>query len=803
MKNVLFTIILSFIVYSLFADSPDKKGVIKGVIRDSITRQPVEFATVAVYKSNDQTLIDGAITGETGDFKITKLENGNYDLEITFIGYKTKRLKNVYINGNNTLELNDVFISMTAENLKEVEITAGVPSIEYQIDKKVIHVDKQIAATAGTAVDILETVPSVSVDVEGNVTLRGSSGFSVFIDGKPSILEPNEVLQQIPASAIADIEIITNPSAKYDPDGTAGIINIIMKKIKLEGFNGIVDANVGRYGTFGGDFLLNYRKNAVNIYLGADYNKRVDPGMTEYERITIDTAARDTTTTVAKGDFESIRLSWQVRGGIEIDAGDNDYFNIGIRYGHRERTGTTTRNYDEWVTPGDFHHPYISNETSERGGDFYSATLDYRHTFKKQGHNLSAQFIYDHRDSREMNTNELQQMTYTIQSAQKSTEEGPAERFRIKADYTLPIGENDKFEAGYQSRLSKSEDANNLYNYDVDTDEFVLIPEYSNTTSYDHNIHAVYAMYAGEVKSFGYQLGLRGEYTYRFMELIKTGETYTLDRMDYFPTVHLSYNFPKDHMLMTSYTRRIDRPRGWYLEPFITVQDAYNLSQGNPELLPEYIDSYELNYQKRFNRDFISFETYYRVTHNKIERVSSVYEENILLHTYENVGKDYSLGGELMIGVDIFKWWHADIMGNLYYYQIKGEIYNESFDNTSLNWGSRFNNSFKVAEFTHIQLTGNYVSPSVSAQGKRYGYYMVNAAVKQEFFKRKLSLTLSARDLFGTAVFESIDEGPYFSNYFYAKRNAPMVSLSVSFKINNYKIKRNPTSEGFDTDEEF
>jgi len=784
------------------ADNADKKGVIKGVIRDSITSQPIEFATVAVYTSNDQSLIDGAITGEMGDFRIAKLEDGNYDLEITFIGYKTKRLKNIFINGGDTRDLNDVFISMTAENLKEVEITAGVPSIEYQIDRKVIHVDKQITATAGTAVDILESVPSVSVDVEGNVTLRGSSGFSVFIDGKPSILDPNDVLQQIPASAIADIEIITNPSAKYDPDGTAGIINIIMKKIKLEGFNGIVDADVGMYGTFGGDFLLNYRKNAVNIYLGADYNKRVNPGISEYQRTTIDTLSNDTTITAAEGDFESIRLSWQARGGIEIDAGDNDYFNIGFRYGHRERTGTTTRNYDEWIAPGGVHNPYISDENEERGGYFYSTTLDYRHSFRKEGHNLSAQFIYDNRESNEMSLNWLYTSIDTT-SAQKSTEEGPAERFRVKADYTLPIGENDKFEAGFQSRISKSEDQTNLFNYDIDTKEFVLVPEYSNTTKYDHDIYAGYAMYAGEVKNFGYQLGLRGEYTYRYMELIGADTTYTLDRMDYFPTIHMSYNFPKDNMLMASYARRIERPRGYYLEPFITVQDAYNLRQGNPELLPEYIDSYELNYQKRFNKDFISFETYYRVTHNKIERVSSVYTENVLLHTYENVGEDYSLGGELMIGVDFFKWWHADIMGNLYYYQVKGKLYGESFDNTSLNWGSRFNNSFKVAEFTNIQLTGNYISPSVSAQGKRYGYYVVNAAVKQEFFKRKISLTLQARDLFGTAVFESINEGPDFSNYFYAKRNAPLVSFSVSFKINNYKIKRNPTSEGFDTEEEF
>jgi len=802
MRNVFLALALILLNLILFADNPEKKGVIKGTIRDSITDNPIEFATVVVYKTLDQSLVDGAITGETGAFRIPKLEDGSYYIEITFIGYKTKRIDNISISREEPLkDLNEIHISMTAENLKEIEITAGVPSIEYQIDRKVIHVDKQIAATAGTAVDILESVPSVSVDIEGNVTLRGSSSFSVFIDGKPSVLDANDLLQQIPASAISDIEIITNPSAKYDPDGTAGIINIIMKKIRLEGFNGIMNANVGTFGRYGGDFLFNYRKNAFNIYLGADYNKRVNPGFSEYERDTYD---NDTAfKTIANGDFESIRISWQVRTGIEFDITKNDFVNIGFRYGHRERTGTTDRDYDEWKEPGDIHNPYISNESEDKGGDFYSTTLDYRHTFKKDGHNISAQFIYDDRESKEKSENWLFNTDHSVSSAQQSTEEGPAQRIRIKADYTLPIGENDKFEAGYQNRIAKADDENKLYNWDIDKNEFVEIPEYSNLTKYERNIHAVYAMYSGKVKGFGYQAGLRGEYTYRNIKPDNNDTAFTIDRFDFFPTIHLSYEFPKNNSLMASYARRIDRPRGWYLEPFITVQDAFNFSVGNPDLLPEDIDSYELNYQKRFTKDFISLEGYYRVTHNKIERVSSVYQDNIMLHTYQNVGKDYSLGGELMISVDFFKWWHADIMGNLYYYQVKGILYDEPFDNTSVNWGSRFNNTFIVAEFTKIQLIGNYVSPSVSAQGKRYGYYVVNAAVKQDFFQRKLSLTLQGRDLFGTAKFESLNEGPDFQNYFYAERKTPMIILSASFKINNYKIKRAPSSQSFDTDEDF
>ena len=800
MRNF-FIILILLISTVAYAESPEHKGVIKGVVLDSITGRPVEFATIAVYKSDDQSLVDGAITGETGMFKIHKLAPGVYDLKITFIGYNTKEIKNIRIDGKkNVVDLAQIQLGIAAENLQEVEIIDGTPSVEYQIDKKVIHVDKQITATAGTAVDVLESVPSVNVDAEGNITLRGSSGFMLYIDGKPSILDPGDALQQIPASAIADIEIITNPSAKYDPDGTAGIINIKMKKIKLEGFNGIVNASVGTYGRYGGDFLFNYRKNAFNVYLGADYNKRVNPGYSNYDR---ETVHNDTTFhTEAKGDFESVRISWGVRGGIEISPTKKDFISLSGRVGHHERTGTSGRDLDEWIEPGDIHNPYISNENSVRTADYYSATVDYSHSFQKDGHKLSAQFIYDHRQSDEINTNELLETDQSVRSRQTSLEEGPADRFRIKMDYTLPIGESDKFEAGYQSRIVGAQDINKLYVYDHAVGDTVYVPEYSYVTDYQHDIHALYTLYAGKVKSFGYQLGLRGEYTYRNISQAKVDTAFVLDRIDFFPTVHLSYEFPKEHSLMASYTRRIQRPRGWYLEPFITVQDAYNLSRGNPDLLPEYIDSYEMGYQKRFKKDFISLDAYYHVTHNKIERVDSVYQDNILLHTYENVGQDYSLGAEMMVSVDLFKWWHADITGSVYNYRVKGTLYEDDFDNSSVNWRGRINTTFYIAEFTKFQLTGSYSSPSVTAQGKRYGYYMINAALKQDFFQRKLSLTLQGRDLFGTAKYESLKEGPDFSNYFYASLKSPMVTLTVSFKINNYKVKKLSTSESYDTDED-
>lgn len=779
------------------------KGTISASVIDSLSRDPVEYATVALYQYNSHELINGLITDLTGSFKFRGLAQGSYDLEISFIGYKNLMIRNIELTTDqNHLDLGQLKLQRTALNLNEVEIVGGTPAVEYQIDRKVIHVDKQITAISGTAVDILESVPSVSVDLEGNISLRGSSGFTVLIDGKPSVMDPTDILNQIPASSIADIEIITNPSAKFDPDGTAGIINIKMKKIKLEGFNGIFNANAGRFDTYGGDFLLNYKKEKFNLYFGADYNKRSHPGTKTNKRTTFG----DSTLfhTVSIGDLDRSRTNWNIRTGIELNLTDNDYANIGFNYGNRSHVGNSTSAYDKWEEPGNIHDKYTSIENGTRGGDNYSINLDYRHQFGHPEHELAFQVILDGREGDESSLNQLIDTTGAIISGQKSTENGPMNRLRIKMDYTRPILENNKLEAGYQSIISRAKDENTVNNYNLISGDYDLVPEFSHTTLYSDDVHAVYATFSGEAKKFGYMVGLRGEYTNRYMELQDENTDFTLNRFDYFPSLHVSYQLPHDHQIMSSYSRRIERPRGYFLEPFITVVDAYNVRQGNPDLLPEYIDSYDLSYQKKLNRNFVSLEAYYRVTHNKIERVSSVYQDTVMMQTFENVGTDYSLGLEAMLSMDVVKWWKMELMGNLFDYKIEGTLYDEPFSRTSLNWGSRFNNTFFAGEYTKIQLNGNYNSPSVSAQGTREGYYTLNAAISRDFFNRKLTIIAQARDVLSTARHEFTSQGPDFDNYMLYERKSPYYTLTLTYKLNNYKMKRgkNMGGDGMDSEGE-
>lgn len=763
-------------------------GQINGQVNDSITDERIEYATIALFSERNDELVGGTITQKNGKFFLEKLKPGKYYLKVSFLGYEDKIIKDVFVKPPDFMtSLGKIEIQPAVKSLNEVVIDGSTPRIDYKIDKKVINVAKQITSISGTAVDVLENVPSVKVDIEGNVSLRGSTGFQVLIDGRPSVLDANDALQQIPASTIDNIEIITNPSAKFDPDGTAGIINIITKKNKLNGFSGIVNANVGLDEKYGGDFLLNFKKRNLNVYVGGDYNVRNFPGSQYDERYTY---YEDTTfLTRMNGDNKRGRTMWGFRTGMDYSIGSSDLIGVSFRYGDRRMEGNTNSNYLESTIPGTSINKYTNVDETKRGGEFYDIRANYQHKFAQKGHQILAEASYSMRDFEDNSTNELTDENGIVVDGKRNFEAGPGIRFRGKIDYTLPLSKTDKFEAGYQARYSDSEEDTELHILNTETGEYEVQEQYSVNTTYLRNIHSLYTIYAGELGNFGYQGGVRGEYTFR--DVVSGGEKYGIDRWDFFPTAHMSYKFPKEHQVMASYTRRIDRPRGWYLEPFITWQDAFTVRQGNPDLQPEYIDSYEMAYLKKFGQKMmVSLEAYYRVTHNKVERVRSVYQDNIMLMSIENVGKDYSLGMEFLFSYSPFKWWDLDIMGDMYNYRVEGVLYGEDFSNKSNNWSSRLNSTFKIKDKTRFQINSMYNGPSVTAQGRTEDYYMVNAAVRQNFMDNKLSLVLQARDLFATAKREFTSEGPDFYTYSEFVRRAPMVTLSVSYKFNNYRPDR-------------
>ncbi|RMF56400.1 MAG: TonB-dependent receptor [Calditrichaeota bacterium] len=805
LKCLILLILSSFLV----AQSPRGRfsgGQVHGKVIDAVTGVPVEYASIILRSLRDTTRATGTITDKEGKFILEVRRPGRYRLEVDFIGYKRKIIPELRVTPRQVeVDVGEIQLDPVAIQAEEVEVVGERAPVTFHIDKKVVSVEGQLTAASGTAVDVLENVPSVTVDIEGNVALRGSSNFTVLIDGVPSILDPADALQQIPASSIEKIEIITNPSAKYDPEGTAGIINVIMKKGKKRGINGITTLKTGMDDKYGGDALFNYQKGRIQFYIGGDYNHQFFPGSSREENQTIQ---QDSVSFIAsEGTNRRGRISYGLRAGLNWKLFTRDNLTLGIRAGDRSHRRTAQTDYDQWNDGSALHLLYANKSERERQSTFYSLTMDYKHRFPKENHELSAQLVMNQRDSDESTLNELYDTPELITEGRQTTEVGPGSRVQFRLDYAYPFNKKSKLETGYQGQMNSAEDDTRLLDYDPLIQRYVEQTEYSHQTRYDRTIHALYGIYATSLGRLGMQGGFRGEYTFRKVKLLDTGEQYTIDRWDYFPSVHLSYQTVRGQQLMTSYSRRIQRPRGWYLEPFETWMDAYNVRTGNPDLQPEYIDSYELGLQTFWKKNVISLEGYYRITHNRVERVRSVYAENITLHTLANVGKDYALGAELMLNANPRIWWNINYMANVYDYRIEGNLLGRPFQRSSFNWNLRFNNIFKFSQATQAQLNVMYNSPSVSSQGKREGFTMVHLAIKHDIIPQKLTLTFLLRDLFSTGKFEFTSSGPNFNSYTYFDRKAPIVLLNVRYIFNNYKPERRRSPErsleNGDEDDEF
>ncbi|NCS87132.1 MAG: hypothetical protein AUK34_01290 [Ignavibacteria bacterium CG2_30_36_16] len=796
MKNriIIITLILFFLINNDFfaQQRPDMRqgmggGEIKGEVHDANADAPIEYANIVLYSSADSVQFTGTITDKNGYFTLTAIRPGSYYVDILFMGYERKRINDLIITPQNRqINLGEIMITASAINLQNVVVEGVRSPVTYQIDKKVVDVSQMPTVMSGNAADVLENIPSITVDIEGNVSLRGSGSFTVLLDGRPSVIDAQDILQQIPASSIDKIEVITNPSAKYDPEGTAGIINLIMKKNQNVGISGVVNANAGLNDKYGGDFIFEHKTPLMKYNFGLDYNRRFSPGDSREERKL--TFQNVTSFQNSTGNMERGRISYGLRGGIDFYIGDNDVIGFSGRFGDHKMQNSRTANYTVWNDTNSNKTYFNSFSDGGHGGSNYSINSNYLHKFNSGGHELNVNLSFGNHNGDE---NSLSgDYTNDVQFGGKKTiTSGPENELEGKIDYTLPFGENRKFEAGVQGQSEYSEEDNQLFDYDAAANDYLFQPNFSYKTKNKNSEFAVYSIYGDQWGNLGFQGGLRSEYTFRDITLEQQNQQFKIDRWDFFPSAHFSYKFSALTQLMASYTRRIERPRSWHLEPFLTWMDANNVRRGNPGLLPEFIDAYETGFQTFIGKVNLSNEFYYRVTNNKIERVRSVYSQNVTLNTTENVGKDYALGTEFMMMVDPLEFWTVNLMGNLYDYKVEGILNNQDFSRRSFNWRTRFSNMIRIAKETQLQVNFMYNSPTVSSQGRSEGFSMVDVAVKQDFFNRLLSLTLQVRDIFATAKHEFTSEGQNFYTYNYFNRESPMVMLNLRINFNNYKEK--------------
>lgn len=789
MKNIVLIVLLVFSI-NLTAQPAGRQMMgnkITGIVIESSSNKPLEFANIVLYKADDSTQVTGTVTNKEGFFELQRVRPGSYYLTISFIGFDDITLDDIQITRGNSVDLGTLKLELTAYGTNDVVVEGERSPISYEIDRKVINVSEQYTASSGSAVEVLENVPSVTVDIEGNVSLRGSSNFTVLIDGRPTILDANDALQQTPASAIENIEIITNPSAKYNPEGTAGIINIVMKKNKNLGVSSVLELDGGLNDKYGAQGLFDIKNDNLEFTFGLDYNDRIFE-MDNFER-SITTFQGTTTTINSIGLSNRGRNSFGLRGSFTWLIDEQNSITLGGRYGNGDSKSNSNSTTTEANNLGSaIKYSNLTRRNRENNGyNFYST---YKLEISK-GHELTAEAYYSKRDGDERNVTEAVDANNIVTEGFITTEGGPGENIRLKTDYVLPLNQDNKIEAGVQSEINNSTDLIGFFEYNTATTNYDFKQQFSNDTRYRRNIHSIYSMYRGQFGALGYQAGLRAELTDRKIELLTNPQQFSLQRWDYFPTLHLSYKFDNDNQIMGSYARRIDRPRGWYLEPFQTWTDQNNIRVGNPSLKPEYIDSYDLGFQTLWNEVVISLEGYYRVNHNKIERLRSVFSETVTLNTIENVGTDYSLGTEMMFNFDIIDGWNVNLLGNVYNYRIEGKINNRDFSRESFNWTSRLNNIIKLAENTSLQINGMYNSPTVSSQGRREGFFMLNLAVRQTFFEKALTATLQVRNVLDSARWESISEGTNFYSYRDASMEAPIIMLNLKYNFNNFKQERN------------
>jgi outer membrane receptor protein involved in Fe transport len=769
-------------------------GTIKGIIQDSVTSGAIEYATVGLYRQKDAKLVNGIVTDPSGSFILKDLPNGKYYLEASFIGYNKKKIMDIILTPQaDALDMGVIPLHPNVTQIGDVKVVAESQRVEYKIDKKVVNVGQDISASGGTLVNVLENTPSVQVDVEGNVSLRGSSNFQLLIDGKPSVIQGSEGLQQIPASAVQSMEIITSPSAKYDPDGTAGIINIIMKKQKNIGIGGVVNASIGTKHKYTSDFLVNFKKKKINFFVGGEYADQqfYNTGVGEKRTFSDDTTTHQLTK--VNGIFS--RNSINVKSGMDYYIDDKSTLSLSGAVNNRTFSRDFTSKNHWFADPFVRDSFYLDNTVSSTKSQFYNVNLDFQKKFDDQGHTLQASVYYSAGKDKESedevvrSTDDVYEVSGIEPARTRSRLNHPESNLRVELDYVKPLGSG-KIDVGLQSRWDKDKGDYIFEDYQPLGNEWIHNDTISNSLDYLDALQSAYATYNAPLGKFEYQIGLRAEYDNRSLKQITSSQSFTYEKFHFFPSFYVTRKISDVHQLQFTYSRRIQRPDERDLNPFKEFRGSNNVFFGNPGLTPEFTNSFELNYQYTLKKGFISLETYYRSTTDKITRITGIDTLNskqVFTNTSINADRDYSLGVELMTNLDITKWWQLNLTGDVFHYKLFGQVEGSDVSSVSTTWRTNFSTSFKMKWDTRFQIMGVYNGPSITLQGKRDGFFVTNIALRKDLLKKKLTLSLNARDLFATGKFAFTSEGSSFYTYNKFKREAPVVTLNLAYRINNYR----------------
>ncbi|WP_225444194.1 outer membrane beta-barrel family protein [Echinicola arenosa] len=785
---------------------------IKGTLKDAQEALPLEYANIALYATKDSSLVAGTVTNAEGQFEILDQQKGDYYLIAQFMGYDKTVVENITIAKSEILDLKTILLSPNQQLLEEVEITGKAFTTMHKIDRQVYEANSFQSSQGGTANDVLRNLPSLTIDASGNISVRGTTGFVVMINGKPVQTDPALILGQIPANSIQNVELVTAPSAKYDPEGKAGIINIITSIGATDGTFVQANTKIGLPSVqdydnkqnavrYGADFTINHRKNDWDISFGASYLRNDLAGRREGNVYTID---GDTTTYFpSDGERSFDEKSYSGRFTVGYTPNESNTFSLGFYGGKRSKDRTADiiyyDNHAEVNGETIYSMQYYNENLRIRRGDFVLGSFDYSHTFKNKA-NLSSSFLYEYTmlGGPTTNLNLGYPDTDIVYQDEYNTNDNPLHGVRFQTDYKAAPWSIGTFETGYQFRNLNHTGDFVYERKNNETGEYELVPEFSSNVDLTRQIHSGYGQLSGEKDKWSYSAGLRLEYMDRELDLKdKAGTvdtTYYYDFVKLYPSATLQYAFNEDLTLKAAYSKRVQRTTTFKMNPFPEREHSETLEQGDPTLLPEFVDLTELGLVKDFGKNSFFATTYYSHIQNLVNRVNTVYNDTILNRIYSNVGTGKSLGLEAGIELNPTKWWNIFASGNIYQYIIKGTFDDRPIDTSSWVYSINANTSFDLSSSLKLQWTLNYLSDRNTAQGEDSRFFSPNLTLKKTFLDGRLSTTLQWLNM-DLGLLDTNEQRitTWRENEFYTTTNyvyeVDMIMINISFTFNELKNK--------------
>ncbi len=769
-KTVLFLFSFWCLLLSAQPSNEAAVGTIQGKVIDKTLNQPIPYATIVINDGTNK-VVTGGITTENGDFLITDIPKGNYTLKVQFIGYTTYSQGIEISKKSKNLNLGTITLEEAAEALDDVTIVAERTTIEQKIDRKVINVGKDLTTTGGSAAEIMNNIPSVNVDQDGNIALRGNQNVRILIDGKPTNINSSQLLRQIPSTSIKKIELITNPSAKYNPEGMSGIINIVLHKNSNIGFNGNVNLglNYDKNARFNSSIDLNYRTGKMNFYgnYGNNITKNLNAGFVFREDQNYRT------------DFQFLNnnKSHLFKVGMDFFINDNNTVSV-----------YSNQNLFDGLTKGSTDIIFLNNDQSnltqklisdnENLGSTYN--FDYKHDFKKEGHNIELEVDYNVFESDSDDdflfiggNNSLPNYNDLITNERKNT--------TINLDYVNPLSEKTKLEIGYETRLRRTD---NDY-------ESTLFQD--SKYSYDRDIHSFYTTFGQNFEKWSYQLGARIE-NYEVEAVFNGEKIFEDDIFTVYPSGYLNYTPGEKNSYQLSYSRRIDRPGLNQINPIREWSTPRIVSLGNPSLDPQFTNSIEANYTRKLKKGSITGGVFYRLINDEINQVlienPDVEEGQIL--TFDNFENNSAYGIEVSSNYKVSNWWSFNASFDLYGQTQKGVVENVNREVDAVIYNFRINNSFKATKNLTFQVFGFYRGEQEDVLFKTKPFYFVNTGARYNFMKGKGTASVNFNDIFNTMRFRFSGDNPYPQNgQFQGETQTIFLGLSYRFGSGkNRKVSR-------------